>query len=374
MSLPNYQINVISPATGSTLAVFDGMAFDDFKFSRELDDVGMFAATLPYASDLPNIFILDSLIEVQRTSPVTGFLQTEEVYLTRLTHHFRQGDEEKFVVGGFSLNHLLSRRIIDPADDSGASGGYSTKAGPADDIMVAYAREQCGDLCLTAARQFPNFTIAASSSLGQQAGRRLRYDNLLQVFQDICNQSNLTLMDFQIVRFTGNNLRLNVHPIGTDKTRTHNYPFAPFVELNPQRGNLADPSLLFDRKQEQNYVYALAQGPGESRIVTRVTGEGVFDSPYNRIEFTTDVRNAERGATSTVLTSARAAIYDKQPKKEFTFKPTGTEPGGTYRLDYDLGDIVTCTFDTESFDLRIRGVEISLSPDNEEISVTVAPL
>lgn len=374
MSLPAYQIVVINSRTGETVVVFDGSAIDDLRFSRVLDDVGLLAATFPYSSALPTYFALDNLIEIQRTSPLTGQLQTEETYLTRLTHHFREGDEEKFVIGAFSLNHLLARRIVDPADDAAAAGGYSTKAGTSDDVLVAYAREQCGDLCLTAARQYPNFSVGPSNSVGNPVGRRLRYDNLLEVFQDVCKQSQLILMDFQIVRISTNVLRLNVAPIGTDKTRTRNYPFAPFVELNPLRGNLSDPSLLFDRKQEQNYVYALAQGPGESRIVTRVSGGGINDSPYNRIEFTTDVRNAERGDTTTVATSAGAALNDKQPKREFTFKPTGTEPGGTYRVDYDLGDIVTCTFDEQSFDLRVRGVEINLSADDEEISVTVAPL
>lgn len=374
MSLPSYQLSIYDAATGSTNAVYSGEAFDDLKFSRVLDDVGLLAMTMPYSDELTSIFTLDSLIDVQRTSPITGFLQTEETYLTRLTHHFREGDVEKFVIGAVSLNHLLARRIIDPADDSSAAGGYSTKSGPADDVLVAYARQQCGDLCLTAARKYPNFSIAASNSVGDSVGRRLRYDNLLEVFQDVCNQSSTILMDFQIVRLSGNLLRLTVNPIGTDRTRSHNYPFAPFVELNPLRGNLSDPSLLFDRKQEENYVYALAQGPGESRIVTRVTGDGVYDSPYNRIEFTTDVRNAERGDNTTILTSARNALYDKQPQKEFTFKPTGTEPGSMYHLDWDIGDRVTCTFGTDSFDLRIRGVEITLSPDNEEISVTVAPI
>lgn len=375
MSLPQYQLTVSEPFTGNTSAVFSAQAMDDLKYSRILDDVGLLATTFPYSDALAAIFTLDSLIEVQRTSPLTGRLQTEEVFLTRLTHHFREGDEEKFVIGAFSLNHLLTRRIVDPADDSGAAGGYSTKAGPADDILVAYARQQCADLCPTVARRFPNFSVAASSSIGDAVGRRLRYDNLLKVFQDVCKQSSTILMDFQVVRLpgTGNTLRLNVAPIGTDRTRSHNYPFAPFVELNPMRGNLSDPSLLFDRKQEQNYTYALAQGPGDSRIVTRVTGDGTFDSPYNRIEFTTDVRNAERGAASTVLTSARAALFDKQPRKDFTFKPNGTDPGAIYRNDWDVGDLVTCTFGNDSFDLRITGVEINLSPDNEEIAVTVSP-
>lgn len=374
MPLPSYQITVTDPVSGTITAVYDGTALDDMKFSRVLDDVGMLAVTLPYSASLPGIFTLDSLVEVQRTSPLTGALQTEDVYLTRLTHHFRQGDDEKFIMGGFSLNHLLARRLIDPADDSGAAGGYSTKSGTSDDVLVSYARQQCGDLCLTAARQFPNFSIAPSGSLGNVVGRRLRYENLLETFQDVCKQSTLILMDFQIVRITGNFLRLLVTPIGVDRSKTRNYPLGSFVELNPLRGNLSDPSLLLDRKQEQNYVYALAQGPGESRIVTRVSGTGTYDSPYNRIEFTADVRQAQRGDTTTVQTSAGAALNDKQAKREFTFKPSGSEPGGVYRLDYDIGDIVTCSFGTESLDLRVRGAEITLSSDNEDISITVAPL
>ncbi|MBA3867788.1 MAG: hypothetical protein H0X30_01390 [Anaerolineae bacterium] len=366
--LPNYQITVYSPLDGSAKAVFDGASFDDVKYSKILNDVGLFAATMPYSDQLASIFTLDSLIEVQRTSPLTGRLQTEDVYFCRLTHHFREGNEEKFVVGGLSLNHLLARRLVDPADDPLAAAGYSTKAGPADDILHDYANEQCG-VSASAARQFPNFSVAPSSSVGASAGRRLRYENLLDIFQNVANQSNV---DFTTSRITGNTLRLVIAPIGTDKTRSRNYPFAPFVELNPLRGNLSDPSLLFDRKQEQNYVYALAQGPGESRIVTRLSSDSISDSPYNRIEFTTDIRSAERGDNTTILTSARAALYDKQPHKEFTFRPSGTEAGGTYRIDYDIGDLVTCTFGNDSFDLRIRGVEITLSPNNEEISVTVA--
>lgn len=370
MPLADYQLTVVDPSTGGVKIVLDGMAFDAMKYSRQLNDVGLFAMTLPNRDDWPTIFSLDSFIQVQRTSPITGALQTEETYLTRLTHHYREGNEEKFIIGGLSLNHLLARRLIDPADDPLSAAGYSTKAGTADDILVAYANEQCGSVA-SAVRQFPNFSVAPSGSVGTPAGRRLRYENLLDVFQDVANQSNV---DFITTRLNGNTLRLTVAPIGTDKTRTRNYPFAPFVELNPQRGNLSDPSLLFDRKQEQNFVYALAAGPGDRRIVTRVAGDGTGDSPYNRIEFTTDVRNAERGDNTTVRTSAFAALFDKAAKKEFTFRPTGTEPGATYRVDYDIGDVVTCTFGDESFDLRIRGVEINLTFNSEDIAVTVKPL
>lgn len=370
MPLPDYQLTVRDPSDGSTRVVLDGAAFDDCKFSRVLNDVGIFAMTLPSDPDWPSIFTIDALIDVERSSPLTGQLEVEDTYLTRLLHRFRDGEEERFVVGGLSLNHLLARRLVDPADDPLAAGGYSTKAGPADDILISYADEQCGPGA-SAVRQFPNFTIAASTSVGAGAGRRLRYENLLEVFQEVANQSNV---DFVITRIVDNALRLTVLPIGTDRTRSRNYPFAPFVELNPLRGNLSDPSLLLDRKSEQNYVYALGQGPGENRIVFKLQGAGNYDSPYNRIEFTTDIRSAERGDSQTILTSAQIALFEKQPKNEFTFKPTGTEPGNVYRVDWNIGDLVTAVWDDEIIDLRIREVEISLDSSGETITPKLEPI
>lgn len=370
MSLPTYQLTVRSPEDGSVRVVLDGSAFDDAKYSRALNDVGILALTLPSDPDWTSIFTLDALIDIERSSPVNGQLQLEDSYLTRLTHRFREGNQERFVVGGLSLNHLLSRRIVDPADDPLAAGGYSTKAGAADDILVSYATEQCGSSA-SAARQFPNFSIAASTSVGSATGRRLRYENLLEVFQDVANQGNV---DFLIARLSSSNLRLTVLPIGQDKRRSRNYPGGPFVELNPLRGNLSDPSMMFDRKKEQNYVYALGQGPGETRILSKLQGDGVFDSPYNRIEFTQDVRSATRGDSTTLLTGARAALHDKQAKKEFTFKPTGQEPGNIYRLDWDLGDLLTCVWDDELVELRVREIEISLDSSGETITPTLQPI
>lgn len=370
MALPDYQLTVRSPSDGAVRTVLGGSAFDDCKYSRVLNDVGIFAITLPSDPDWPAIFTLDALIDVERTSPLTGLLQVEDTYLTRLLHRFRDGDVERFVVGGLSLNHLLARRLVDPADDPLAAGGYSTKAGPADDILIAYADEQCVNPTNTN-RQFPNLSIQPSGSVGQSAGRRLRYENLLETFQDVANQGGV---DFIITRLVDNALRLTVAPIGTDKTRSRNYPSSPFVELNPNRGNLSDPSLLLDRKKEQNYVYALAQGPGENRIVFQLQGLGINDSPYNRIEFTTDIRQAERGDSTTVTTQARAALYENQANQEFTFAPSADRPGNTYRLDWEIGDLLTCAWDDTVIDLRVREVEITINPSGETITPKLEPV
>jgi hypothetical protein len=374
MSLADYQITVIDPASGQVNQIYDGTALYEMRYNRPLNDIGALALTLPVQGNalrLRSIFSLDALIEVARTSPTTGQLQVEDTFLTRLTHRFREGDEERFVVGGLSLNHLLARRVIDPDDDPLAAGGYSTKAGPADDVMRAYAREQCGDLCLTAARQFPNFSVGPVGSIGAGVGKRARYENLFELFQELSRSGN---MDFIVRRISGNTLRLTIAPIGTDKSVTTNYPFAPSVMLNPDRGNLANPSLLIDRKKESNFCYALGQGQGEFRIVAKVTGLGLGDSPYNRLEFTEDVRLAERNQNQQLLTGARDALKERQPIREFTFEPTGQQPGNIYRDDWDIGDLVTAAWDDESLDLRIRDVELDISQSGENISVTMEPV
>lgn len=372
MSLPNYQITVIDPTTGQTLKIYEAAAFYDLRFERALNGVGALVMTLPATDDVSSVFVLDALVVIARTSPVSGALQTEDTYLTRYTQRVRVGNDERFAVGGLSLNHLLQRRVVDPADDPLAAGGYSTKAGPSDTIMRAYAREQMGDLASTA-RQVPNFTVGEVLTVGTPIGKRLRYENLLTVMQDMANQG---AMDFLIHWITNNTLRLTIEPIGTDKTRSRNYPFGPFVQLDPLRGNLTSPSLTIDRKKEGNYCYALGQGPGEQRTVLQLGGNGQADSPYNRMEFMQDARSAERGNSLALLTSARDALRTNQPKREFSFTPTGQEPGNTYRLDWDLGDRITAVWGDQWVDLRIRNVEIRLTSVGlgEEITVKVEPI
>jgi hypothetical protein len=373
MPLPDYQLSIIDPTTGQVITVYDGVALYELRYNRPLNDIGAMALTLPVEGNalrLRSIFSLDALIEVARTSPLTGQLQVEDTFLTRLTHRFREGDEERFVVGGLSLNHLLARRVIDPDDDPLAAGGYSTKAGPADDVMRSYAREQAGDLA-SADRAFPNFSVGPVGSIGTGVGKRARYENLFELFQELSRSSN---MDFIVTRVTSNTLRLTIAPIGTDKSQSPNYPFAPFFMLNPDRGNLANPSLLIDRKKEGNFCYALGQGQGEFRIVAKVTGLGLGDSPYNRLEFTQDVRLAERGQSQQLLTGARDALKERQPQREFTFEPSGQQPGNIYRQDFDVGDLLTASWDDESLDLRVRDVELDISESGENISVVMEPV
>lgn len=365
MALADYQVEIRSPATGAVTQIYDGTVFYELRYSRVLNDIGAMVLSMSASDDLPALFPLDALIDIKRTDPATGVLVLEETYFARMTHRFQENNEERFLVGGLSLNHLIARRCVLPADDPLQAGGYSTKSGAADSVLREYALEQMGANASTA-RQFTNLSVPPVANVGMSVGRRLRFENLFTVFQDIAEQS---MMDFQVVRTTGNNLELQIGRIGSDKTQTSNYPTLPFVLLDPLRGNMADPSLLLDRRKEGNFLYAMAQGAGENRLVWPVQGDGILDSPWNRIEFAEDVRTTARGFGIELLTEARKLLKDREQVKEFSFQLSGDQPGNIYRLDWDVGDSITAQWGDVSQDLRIRSVEIQAGEGGESLTV-----
>lgn len=367
MTLPSYQLNVYDPTSGELLHIFDPNNFYEMSYERLMWDVGKFALTLPYFDGIEALFPLDALMDVLRTSPESGGLVLEDTYLCRLTNKFWADETLQYVVGGLHLNHLFDRRIIDPADDPTAAGGYSTKADAADNVIRAFVREQLGDLA-SVDRRIPNMTISPVPGTGSPVGARKRYDSLLKTLRDLTVQGDV---DFVMQHLDENNLYCNIAPIGSDKTRTTNYPLFPYVGLAPERGNLADPSLTIDRKDEGNVVYILGEGNRENRTLFIMSGSGAADSPYNRIEFTKNAQNTDKKSPLELVTDAFAALRESQPTTEFTFKPITTASGSIYQLDWVLGDKVTVSWGVFEKDVRIIGVRIRIDGEGEQIEVTV---
>lgn len=369
MILPQYQIVVISCVTGEVITVFDGAGFYDLRYNRRLNDIGTIVMTAPGTDENYAMFAWDNFIEVLRTSPSTGQLIVEETYLVRSKQVFTEQDQDILVVGGLSLNSLAARRIIDPDDDSASLNGYSTKTGAADVVMRAYAREQMADLASTD-RQIPGLTVLPVDGVGIAVEESKRYDSLYTTLRDLAIRSAI---DFQISRTTAANMELSIGRRGSDKTKNTNYPFGQWVGLTPLRRNLSSPSLTIDRTDEDNFVYVLGQGQGEDRAIFKIAGDTAY-SPFGRSEFVQDARNVDKTSANGLFTMGAVAINKNKVNKEFSFSPTNTEPGGVYRIDWDIADKVTVIWKTEEIDLRLTAVEIEINESGEELSVTVEEL
>jgi hypothetical protein len=368
MSQAQYQVCVIEPNQGNVTGVFDGAAFYELRYNRALDDVGSIAFTVPSTAANRAAFSLDSFLEVYRSDPRNpSAMKLEETYLARLFQRFREGEEEKYLVGGYSLNHLLKRRVIDPAADGSATDGYSRKNGPADLIIHDYVNQQMG-VTAPLARQFPNFSVASVLSAGVPVSAALRYQILYDAMFAISIPGRV---DFNIVRGVGANTIMQIGQFGMDKTATTNYPIAPWQGLVPNRGNVQTPNFVIDRQNERTIVLALGQGQGLQRAVSIITAKGYLDSPFNRWEMTLDQNAILKTDTLGLGATGVGALYQYAPKKTFVCKVAGDEAGNTYHVDWDVGDTITAIWDELQADLRIWGVAISANGQGEQIVMDV---
>lgn len=365
--IQNYQIFVVDCNTGQTTFFSDGTNLYELRYTRLLNDVGVVAFVVALEGS-PNLtFADDNFVIVQRSNPVSGQMQIEEVFFIRSRELFSVGDDQRVTVGGVSLNNLLQRRVIDPVDDPLAAGGYVTRAGAADTVMADFARYQGGQDS-SVARRFPSYTVLTPSGAGQQVGTRTRYEQLFDILVELGIKG---LMDFEVSLISGTtSTQLSVRQIGVDRTQTTNEGVFPFVRLDPLRGNLQNVKLRIDRRDEGNFVYVQGQGQGADRVLYTQAGDGVNDTPYNRIEFTADQRQIEKGES--LVTPAGAKLRDRQREIEFTYEPVIGAAGAVYRLDFDLGDYITVAWLDYQEDVRIIGVEIQLSmtgASNESITL-----
>jgi hypothetical protein len=372
MTIPraSYQILIINPTTGLVEGIIDSQSVVDIQYSRILNGIGRLAVTLPADDRWNALFTLDTLVEIYRTHPVLGTLQKEETYFVRIFNRSQTAESDLITFGGLSLNHILTRRVINPNDDPLVAGAYSTKAGHADTVIYDYVNEQMGTAA-SLERQMPNFSIELPTGIADGAGARLSYENL---YDEMLKLAKAGKTDIIVERTTGNNLKLYIKPIGVDRTKLTNYPLKQWVGLSPIRGNLPEAALALDRSSEKNFVYELGNGEGSRRDILEVPGSGMADSPWNRCEFSEDSRGIERNDALGLLTGALNSLYENRYKQEFSMSCRADEPGNAYKDDWDLGDLVTVLFNNMEFNLRISEVSISFSETEETINVQVEQL
>lgn len=368
MPLTDYQILLRSRVDGSIKTIFTPQQTYSVKYARKLNEVAATTIELPGDDTTQALFLLDDFIEIERRSPVTGNFEVEGTYFMRYLQRLLTDDQDRLVVGGRSLEHLFKRRIIDPDDDPGSIGGYTIISGPADALMHYLTLYNLGSSA-SAARQIPDLILNPVGGVGAVIGDKLRHQNLLETLQDFSSRG---AVDFKITRTSGRDLEVDITHIGRDLTYATNFGLTPLILLQPEKGNLIDPSLTLDRIDEITMVYALGQGPGDRRIVARVGNTQVAASPYNRIETSEDFRNIDRSTGQNLLTAGEAFLIDEnRDMEEFDFKVDPQVPGTIYRQDWDIGDSVSVWWGEYKKDFRFVGIDVTLDDSGEEIEVDI---
>lgn len=127
----NYQVSVHNVVDGSLELILDTTAIYNLRYSRIVNDVGKIVLELPYSAYYESLFALDTFLEVYRTDPTNALsLIKEGTYFIRLFERMEnESNEERYMLGGVSLEHLLFRRQIDYRDDPLGAGGLFYQSG-----------------------------------------------------------------------------------------------------------------------------------------------------------------------------------------------------------------------------------------------------
>lgn len=367
--LADYQIRITDPTTGFITRYIILTESYGLKFDRIINDIGKFVLTLNYSDKLYNAFCLDSIVDIQRTNP-NGDLVTEATYMTRNRIRMADESDERLVVSGWHINHLLKRRYIDPDDDSTQpNGGYATKAGNAGNIIRAYIREQAGDLA-SSDRQTIGLTVPSPTDIGSGSGGNFRFENLWSSMIPIAETSQLHIE----IRHNGNrDFEVFIGKMGTDKTidsqTTSPFNFGIF---SPDFGNLSEPEYEEDRMKEITVVTVKGSGSRNSQNSLMLTSPALTDTPYNRIEKTADARNTNEGNTQLLYTTGLEALRKNRADFIFSGVPLLTSGGAVYRTDWELGDIITIQWGSIQKDLQIRGITFEVEENNETIQTALS--
>jgi hypothetical protein len=358
----SYQIDVLDSA-GAVAAILDTTQLAKLQYERRLNDVGMCQFTLPLDDTANGLISKDTLIEIKRfPNPATQ--QDEGTYITRHRSRVVDSDGQAWAIyGGVSLEWVLLGRFVNPNNDPLTAGGFSTKQDAVDTVMAELADEQAGPTA-SALERVPYLTISTPAGVGETVSVRLSWESLFETLRNLAVAYD---MDFRIERTSGIALAFYAERIGSDKTRTTNFPGAPFVLLSPDLGRAAEPELVEDWKDEKTYVYLLGKGAGDARELYGGMAGAIYDTPYSFAAMVEDARDSNQIAD--YVTQAQQALAKNRAKKTFGFSVANAID--QYRTLWDIGDKVTSEWEDFSEDMRIIAVKVEIDNDGEDITPEV---
>lgn len=342
--------------TGNLLYQVDAAAVSAMRYGIELNAISKIALTVPYDAWLDDVIdVPDTLVEVSREQD--GAYYKEKCYLLRAFDMFYDDETgvEQVVLGGMSLEHLLSRRHMRSSDDPIAAGGYITRAGEASEVLAQYAQYQIGSGASTERRIF-ELSITYDGTGASSGGRYQDEDTLFDVFDELSNRGNV---DFEIMRQQSNKLLLKIGKIGEDKTVTSG---ATPVVFSRARGTLFKPRYNIDRSDETSVIVGILGGEvGNRTIFDTKNNEALADGDWNRVERPLVIKRERDESALEALNKSQLELSKNQAVREFSFAIDAESSGSQYRRDFIVGDTITAIWRGDlREDLRVTGVETTI--------------
>lgn len=361
---------VLRTHDGEQLAILQDLV--KWELTRVENGKGWFTITASKNFD-PRWLGVDRLIEFWR-QPIGGEDGCLGVGFMRYWEWFEQEEDGREVVrfGGPDQVELVERHIVGYQ----ANTANTSKTGAADDVSKAIIRENyvfatAGNDSYGRPRGYPaaNFECDPDEGAGFVLTRAFAWRNTLPTIQELAesSRSHGVPLFFDVIpdgpaRFR---FRTWVNVRGID--RTISTGIAPIL-FSKAAGNLGNPMLRFDYRNELSYVFGGGQGEGPTRTMDHeassiaVLREG--ESIWNKREAFQDAREC-----GVVLLCIGAKAYRRlqQHRAKVIFKGALLDmPQSKFGIDWNFGDKVSSRYRGFDFDGHVRSFTISVDENKVE--------
>ena len=370
-----YKVHLKDQA-GALVAIFDD--FTSLLVSHRINSIDTCNFAIDDDDDRISLFELDGQVEVYRSYPeydVDWYLEFEGFHRTFNRQIFEDGNRY-FTSYSRGYTDLLNRRIVAYY----AGSAYASKTGFGETVMKEFVEENCAASATSPTRLsngvITGFTVEATTDAGDPWTGSKAYINILNVCQDIANNSGI---DFK-VRGTGVatfEFRVYDGQLGSDRSIVGLVPATglngagnPPVIFSLAHGNMGEPAYSSKRMAEGNFCFVLGEGVESDRDITeRSDPVAIADSTWNRKEFSRDARN--RSTADGYNSAGDAALEENQAEETFSFKPIQVE-STLYGRDYFFGDIITARYGDIEKNKKLIGLDIRTSDQGTDAPETIS--
>lgn len=339
----------------------------DFTGTRVTNGIARFSAVLPGNFD-DALLKPDCMLQVWRSTQNKA-LKLYRVYILRKWIFEQQGDVERITLAGPDVCDLLRRRVV-----AGFLGSTSAKkTGKADNLMKAYVRDSLSNsnppTPTSGTRLWPNLTVEPDTSQGPDVVRDLPFHKLLTT----SNNGVLAVLA-KASKEAGSEVYFDIEPsvltsdtisfIFRTKVGQPGIDVSDSVVFDVDNGNLLQPKLEIDHSEEENYIYAVGLGEGNTRKVVQVYDVGRYStSIWGRCEGYAD---AQESTAAALGDAGRTVLADGRPKIRFSAIPSDTE-GTKFGVHWDYGYKVKAKYRGFAMDCIIRTVTLNVTANVEHI-------
>lgn len=358
--------------------------WESLQYSIVANDVGVCTLVLPAVNYDPSLFVRDRRLEIFRspTRDTEARLPKlmENIYFIRSRKEWAdKAGIDRITLIGHDGNDLIRRRIIAYyANNEYNASPKAAESNQADDAMKVVARENLSTAAysLTAStteRQLSTgyFWVAPDLALAPEINHAFAWRQLVPLLQEFGEEARTlgTATYFAVVPVETSpgiyqlEFRTWINQPGID----HTFPNGNGVVIvSREFGNLEEPSVESDAREEVNYVYVGGEGESMSRqVVQRQDASRIGASLFNRCEAFVDARDVKSSDINILNSRGDARLAMGRPKGKFAARIKDT-PNSRYGLHWRWGDRVSAVYRGRQYDCLVRTITVTVDKQGYE--------